>query len=910
MKKTLCLILISLPLLVSATTLNTIIQFPLTEESVSAAALSKQGYGFCSTPGTLQLPVKQINILLPQDAVIDYWQVIFDAAKTLAGEPPAVNSSFTNGEEILTSPVNRNIPSRYSYLGLRKWGELNYACFNVIPAVYNGSSWLWNSSCQININYTSSAKEKGTIPPTFKEADFFANPPALQQWYNVSKERNNHLLVITTPDLYAALNWLVLYREAQGVVVSFCDVAIALASGTGTDNAEKLRNYLQNTYAQNPFSYLLLVGDYDLVPVANVIPEPNGQETVATDFFYSDLSSNWDTDNDGRRGEYSTGYMNEDYGIDFTPEVFAGRISTNNVAEVSAIASRIVAYEQATEPWKEKNLLSAAYLNYQGEPELEYLQTDGGLFMEFLRNTCLSGQENFTMYEQEGVVPSFPSNLPVNYDNLRNKLNSESWGFINWSAHGSSTYSSRKVWMVDFNNNNLPDGGEMDWEGMVDCQSFNNLQNQNGTVIYAASCYNGMLDDNNSCLAEYALIKKAVGVIAATRTGWYKIGWQNPGWGGLASYNYHFVENFRQAKLDLGSAHAWANLLHTQFYLFGDPVDNGGIIYPELQNVYTYMLFGDPMLGWNPNQINPTGEILVWEPVGNEGLAVVNALRQISNFNVVYSDKLIPDYAYLNNFEAVFYLAGKSLAEAELQPTSYEYSYLNSYLDAGGKLYCENYIDYCYGELYSKMGVQMADNNPLNVTSILYPANNINWNYVASDSSVVYALLPNQISAAGIFFSSSDNTDNPIIGVLNATDNYSVLTSTFRTSQIESGEYTLSNMLGIILSELEVMDYNPDSNDDPVMIPVIQSVSVFPNPASQSSSISFKLTEAAPISITIYNIKGQKVKSLIDSEMKSGDYQFTWDGRDNNGRSCSSGLYYYRIVSPERNITRKMLLLK
>jgi len=109
MKKTLCLILISLPLLVSATTLNTIIQFPLTEESVSAAALSKQGYGFCSTPGTLQLPVKQINILLPQDAVIDYWQVIFDAAKTLAGEPPAVNSSFTNGEEILTSPVNTAI---------------------------------------------------------------------------------------------------------------------------------------------------------------------------------------------------------------------------------------------------------------------------------------------------------------------------------------------------------------------------------------------------------------------------------------------------------------------------------------------------------------------------------------------------------------------------------------------------------------------------------------------------------------------------------------------------------------------------------------------------------------------------------------------------------------------------------
>lgn len=909
MKRTLCLVLLCLPLLILATTLKTTIQFPVPQEGLSQSALFKQGYGFSSAPGTLQLPVKQINILLPKDAVVDNWQVILEAEATFTEEPPAINSAFSNGEEILTSPVNRNIYSRYRYMGLRKWGELNYACFNVLPAIYNGSHWLWSPSCQITINYTSSAKAKGIIPPTYTDAGFFGNPQYLSQWYTTSKEGNNRLVVITTPELYTALDWLVTFRQSQGVDVSFCDIALALASGTGTDNAEKLRNYLQNTYASTPFSYLLLVGDYDTVPVAYVTPEPNGQETVPTDFFYSDLSSNWDTDNDGRRGEYSTGYMNEDYGIDFTPEVFVGRISTNNPTNVSAIANRIVAYEQSTAPWKEKNLLPAAFLNYQGEPEPVYLQTDGALFMEFMRNTCLAEQENFTMYEQEGVVLSFPCDLPVNYDNLINKLNSESWGFINWSAHGSSTNSSRKVWINDYNQNNVPDENEMQWMNLVNRQSFDNLENTSGTIIYAASCYNGALDSNNYCLAEYALIKKAVGVIAATRTGWYKVGWQNPGWGGLASYDYHFVENFRQAKLDLGSAHSWANLLHTQYYLFGDPVDNGGIIYPELQNVYTYMLFGDPMVGWTPNQINPAGEILVWEPEGNEGLAVVNALRKISNFNVIYSDKLIPDYDYLNNFEAVFYLAGNSLPETELEPTSYEYSYLNNYLEAGGKLYCENYIDDSYGELFTKMGVQMADNNPLNITSIFYPSSNLAWNYNGANSSV-YPIIPAQTTAQGIFFASSGNTNNPVIGILNATDNYSVLTSSFRTTQIESGEYTLNNMIGIILSELNVMDYNPVGNNDPIMVPVIQSVSVYPNPASQSSSISFNLTKSAPVSIAIYNIKGQKVKDLIGSELKSGNYQFTWNGKDDNGRYCSSGVYYYRIVTPEKNITKKMLLFK
>ena len=137
-----------------------------------------------------------------------------------------------------------------------------------------------------------------------------------------------------------------------------------------------------------------------------------------------------------------------------------------------------------------------------------------------------------------------------------------------------------------------------------------------------------------------------------------------------------------------------------------------------------------------------------------------------------------------------------------------------------------------------------------------------------------------------------------------------MLTSSFRTAQIESGEYTLNNMIGIILSELNVMDYNPVGNNDPIMVPVIQSVSVYPNPASQSSSISFNLTKSAPVSIAIYNIKGQKVKTLTDAELKSGDYQFTWNGKDNNDRCCSSGVYYYRIVTPEKNIAKKMLLFK
>jgi flagellar hook assembly protein FlgD len=70
------------------------------------------------------------------------------------------------------------------------------------------------------------------------------------------------------------------------------------------------------------------------------------------------------------------------------------------------------------------------------------------------------------------------------------------------------------------------------------------------------------------------------------------------------------------------------------------------------------------------------------------------------------------------------------------------------------------------------------------------------------------------------------------------------------------------------------------------------------------------MRKATPISISIFNIKGQKVKTLINNELKEGEYHLSWDGKDNNGRTCSSGVYYYQIAAPNQNITKKMLLLK
>ncbi len=65
-----------------------------------------------------------------------------------------------------------------------------------------------------------------------------------------------------------------------------------------------------------------------------------------------------------------------------------------------------------------------------------------------------------------------------------------------------------------------------------------------------------------------------------------------------------------------------------------------------------------------------------------------------------------------------------------------------------------------------------------------------------------------------------------------------------------------------------------------------------------------------PTSLKIYNLRGQLVKTLIDYELSPGRYELTWDGTDEKGEKVASGVYLYRLKTPQSQITRKMILLK
>lgn len=84
----------------------------------------------------------------------------------------------------------------------------------------------------------------------------------------------------------------------------------------------------------------------------------------------------------------------------------------------------------------------------------------------------------------------------------------------------------------------------------------------------------------------------------------------------------------------------------------------------------------------------------------------------------------------------------------------------------------------------------------------------------------------------------------------------------------------------------------------------------YPNPFNPSTEIAFALPQTGHVTLTVYNILGQSVKTLVDEEMSAGPHQVTWDGTANGGSVAASGIYFYRIQANDFTATKKMTLLK
>ncbi len=84
----------------------------------------------------------------------------------------------------------------------------------------------------------------------------------------------------------------------------------------------------------------------------------------------------------------------------------------------------------------------------------------------------------------------------------------------------------------------------------------------------------------------------------------------------------------------------------------------------------------------------------------------------------------------------------------------------------------------------------------------------------------------------------------------------------------------------------------------------------YPNPFNPTTTIQYGIPEAAYVTVKIYNMLGQEIKVLVQSEKLAGTYNIMWSGNDNFGNKVSSGTYIFRVTAGNQSMTRKMLFMK
>ena len=97
----------------------------------------------------------------------------------------------------------------------------------------------------------------------------------------------------------------------------------------------------------------------------------------------------------------------------------------------------------------------------------------------------------------------------------------------------------------------------------------------------------------------------------------------------------------------------------------------------------------------------------------------------------------------------------------------------------------------------------------------------------------------------------------------------------------------------------------------PVLLGAKYSLSNYPNPFNPSTTIEFSIQNDSQIELSIYNIKGQKIKTLVQNEFINGSHSIIWDSDDESGKAVSSGVYLYKIIiDGKAEAVKKCLLLK
>jgi hypothetical protein len=570
--------------------------------------IALKGFYSYGIPGYPDLPSKIYRIALPPHSDLHTVTIETDGAESVSlgtydiQELPAM-ATWIDGEKIISDKPNLYSNDAYypekavEFLGtsqMRKWRILNikYNPFQYNPVT---KDLCFISNVTVTIRYTSHGmgavsewelsdtvmdERAQKILHNFSESKAFYIPPLI-----VPRPSQTHnFVIITTNSIVSSstkLTDFTNYLTSKGyspLVITEDDYGI-LTGQPPNGTAEKIRQWLINNYLSYSIEYVLLIGNPDPsgdVPMKMCWPRRlySTYRESPTDYFYADLTGDWDLDGDGYFGEYpdddGTG------GVDFANEVYVGRIPVySGVANLDSVLTKTINYGNSSSiTWRKNALLPMSY----SDPS-----TDGANLSEYMKSDYLTpaGISTWTLYMQGSVCAQADSSFTSDEELLdgatQTRWTTNPYGMVWWWGHGNSTTAYLGY-------------DTCGWGTIMSTSDSASLNDGYPSFVYQCSCDNGY-PENASNLGTALLYNGAITTVSSSRVSWYAVTSWTPGlkyYCDNASIGYYYgkelVSNSKKAaaalydvKSDMGANHYtswggshWMNLF--DFNLYGNPI--------------------------------------------------------------------------------------------------------------------------------------------------------------------------------------------------------------------------------------------------------------------------------------------------------------------------------------------------
>ena len=577
--------------------------------------------GFCSSvsSGDPALPCKIIYVALPPDADISsvkiddtsyYTQISngkYDispvpASATADGTPDwGENKQIVDGRNQLVYEKNEFYPNKH--LSVREVGSLRSWKITAVefwPYCFNPSTGELRQieSSNVSLSYNTSSSESSDAANDVVAsdmADFVSNKTQAECWYTAkstsvkaqSTDKTGYAIITTDKIVTSSkkLQDFVSYQIDRGFDVNV-ETEGQWGGGVGDIASENIRNWLKENYQKLNIEYVLLIGNPDPtngdVPMKMLWPRNNfsSYKEAPSDYYYADLTGNWDLDGDGYYGETPDDFGSG--GIDVVPEVYVGRIPNyGNTDELDHILQKIIDYGSTVPPsWRYHCLLAMKPLD---------INTPAYQLGEQINSNILSdsGFTSTRIYDSTYNLSSPPDITPCDYSPVQ-----YAWlkgaGLVFWMTHGSINTAS----------------------GIIYSNMCTSLDDSMPSIVYQGSCNNG--DPEDSTNLGYSLLKQgAIATVCASRVSWYYIG----------EFYYMLSDSIG------GIGYQYAKYLSCDKETCGHALEDAKLCVPESlwPNHLVFNLYGDPSLAIDTTA---PGKIIgiVAQP---DGSAIKNAIVKL-----------------------------------------------------------------------------------------------------------------------------------------------------------------------------------------------------------------------------------------------------------------------------------------